>query len=424
MLFESRVRQVLSDQRRNDQHSAVLFLDLDRFKNINDSLGHPVGDQLLRGIAARLTEQLRDIDTVARLGGDEFIVLLPGLKHPEDAQKIAEKLLNSFNEPFLTDESELFISASVGISIYPDDGDDVATLIKNADIAMYHSKLKGRNRVERYSHDLNSQTSARILLGQELRRALERGQVSLLYQPKVRLRDHTLAGAEALLHWNHPLLGGISHERLIHLAEENGMIIQIGDWMLERACQQLCSWNQLYKPFGPISVNLASAQLHQPGLMAHIQQLLETCKLKPESLKLKITETFLTGQTEAAFDALHRLKQLGVKLSIDNFGTGNSSLSYLKRLPLDTLKIDPSFVHGLPDDPHDAAIVHAIIALGHSMHFTIIADGVQNREQQIFLAKAGCELIQGEIVSPPLLPEKFAATFLHLAISDLSDSTT
>ena len=424
LLFESRVRQILSDQRRNDQYSAVLFLDLDRFKNINDSLGHPVGDQLLKGIATRLTEQLRDIDTVARLGGDEFIVLLPGLKHPDDAQMIAEKLLGSFNEPFLTDESELFISASIGISVYPDDGDDVATLIKNADIAMYHSKLKGRNRVERYSHDLNSQTSARILLGQELRRALERGQVSLLYQPKVRLRDHTLAGAEALLHWNHPLLGGISHERLIHLAEENGMIIQIGDWMLERACQQLCSWNQLYKPFGPISVNLASAQLHQPGLMAHIQHLLETCRLKPESLKLKITETFLTGQTEEAFDALHRLKQLGVKLSIDNFGTGNSSLSYLKRLPLDTLKIDPSFVHGLPDDSHDAAIVHAIIALGHSMHFSIIADGVQTREQQVFLAQAGCELIQGEIVSPPLLPENFAASFLHLAISDLSDSTT
>ena len=418
------MRQILSDQRRNNQYSAVLFLDLDRFKNINDSLGHPVGDQLLKGIATRLTEQLRDIDTVARLGGDEFIILLPGLKDPNDAQMIAEKLLSSFNEPFLTDECELFISASIGISVYPDDGDDVATLIKNADIAMYHSKLKGRNRVERFSHDLSSESSARILLGQELRRALERGQVSLLYQPKIRLRDHTLAGAEALLHWNHPLLGGISHERLIHLAEENGMIIQIGDWMLERACQQLCAWNELYKPFGPISVNLASAQLHQPGLTEHIQQLLETCKLRPESLKLKITETFITGQTEQAFEALHRLKQLGVKLSIDNFGTGNSSLSYLKRLPLDTLKIDPSFVHGLPGDTNDAAIVHAIIALGHSMHFTIIADGVKTREQQIFLAQAGCELIQGDIVSPPLPPEKFAATFLHLAISDLSDSTT
>ena len=424
LLFESRVRQILSDQRRNDQYSAILFLDLDRFKNINDSLGHPVGDQLLRGIATRLTEQLRDIDTVARLGGDEFIVLLPGLKHPNDAQMIAEKLLSSFNEPFLTDESELFISASIGTSIYPDDGDDVATLIKNADIAMYHSKLKGRNRVERYSNDLNSQARARILLGQELRRALERGQVVLLYQPKVRLRDHTLAGAEALLQWDHPLLGDISHERLIHLAEENGMIIQIGDWMLEQTCQQLHSWNQEYKPFGPVSINLSSAQLHQPGLMEHIQQLLETCKLKPDSLKLKITETFLTGQTEQAFEALHRLKQLGVQLSIDNFGTGNSSLSYLKRLPLDTLKIDPSFVHGLPDATNDAAIVNAIIALGHSMNFTIIADGVETLEQQAFLAQAGCELIQGEIVSPPLLPDKFAATFLHIAISDFSDSTT
>ena len=424
LLFENRLRQVLANQRRNGQYSAVLFLDLDRFKNINDSLGHPVGDLLLKCIAIRLKEQLRDIDTVARLGGDEFIILLPGLKQPDDAQMVAEKLLASFNAPFLAGEHELFISASIGTSVYPDDGSDVATLVKNADIAMYHSKLKGRNRVERYSHDLNSQASARILLGQELRRSLERGQVSLRYQPKIRLRDHTLAGAEALLYWNHPLLGEISHERLIHLAEENGMIIQIGDWMLERACQQLHSWNQLYKPFGPISVNLASAQLYQPGLMEHIRQLLETCELKPDSLKLKITETFITGQTEQAFEALHRLEELGVKLSIDNFGTGNSSLSYLKRLPLDTLKIDPSFVHGLPDDTHDAAIVHAIIALGHSMHFTIIADGVETREQQAFLTQAGCELIQGDLVSPPLLPEKFAATFLRSSISDFSDSTT
>ena len=424
LLFENRLRQVLANQRRNGQYSAVLFLDLDRFKNINDSLGHPVGDLLLKCIAIRLKEQLRDIDTVARLGGDEFIILLPGLKQPDDAQMVAEKLLASFNAPFLAGEHELFISASIGTSVYPDDGSDVATLVKNADIAMYHSKLKGRNRVERYSHDLNSQASARILLGQELRRSLERGQVSLRYQPKIRLRDHTLAGAEALLYWNHPLLGEVSHERLIHLAEENGMIIQIGDWMLERACQQLHSWNQLYKPFGPISVNLASAQLYQPGLMEHIRQLLETCELKPDSLKLKITETFITGQTEQAFEALHRLEELGVKLSIDNFGTGNSSLSYLKRLPLDTLKIDPSFVHGLPDDTHDAAIVHAIIALGHSMHFTIIADGVETREQQAFLTQAGCELIQGDLVSPPLLPEKFAATFLRSSISDFSDSTT
>ena len=424
LLFENRLCEVLADQRRNGQRSAVLFLDLDRFKNINDSLGHPVGDLLLKGIATRLKEQLRDVDTVARLGGDEFIILLPGLKQTNDAQMIAHKLLACFNAPFLAGEHELFISASIGTSVFPDDGDDVATLVKNADLAMYHSKLKGRNRVERYSHDLGSQASARVVLSHELRRALERGQVSLLYLPKISLDDFSLVGAEALLHWVHPILGAIPHERLIHLAEENGMIIQIGDWMLERACQQLHSWHQVYTPFGAISVNLASAQLHQPGLLEHIQHLLNTCMLKPGFLQLKITESFITCQAEEACEALHRLKQLGVKLSIDDFGTGNSSLSYLKRLPLDTLKIDSSFIKGLPDDVHDAAIVHAIITLGHSLQLTIIADGVETGAQRAFLAQAGCEHIQGAIVSAPLSAEKFAATFLRISISDFSDSTT
>ena len=424
LLFENRLCEVLADQRRNGQRSAVLFLDLDRFKNINDSLGHPVGDLLLKGIATRLKEQLRDVDTVARLGGDEFIILLPGLKQTNDAQMIAHKLLACFNAPFLAGEHELFISASIGTSVFPDDGDDVATLVKNADLAMYHSKLKGRNRVERYSHDLGSQASARVVLSHELRRALERGQVSLLYLPKISLDDFSLVGAEALLHWVHPILGEIPHERLIHLAEENGMIIQIGDWMLERACQQLHSWHQVYTPFGAISVNLASAQLHQPGLLEHIQHLLNTCMLKPGFLQLKITESFITCQAEEACEALHRLKQLGVKLSIDDFGTGNSSLSYLKRLPLDTLKIDSSFIKGLPDDVHDAAIVHAIITLGHSLQLTIIADGVETGAQRAFLAQAGCEHIQGAIVSAPLSAEKFAATFLRISISDFSDSTT
>ena len=424
LLFERRLREVLTDQRRNGQHGAVLFLDLDRFKNINDSLGHPVGDLLLNGIATRLKEQLRDIDTVARLGGDEFIILLPGLKSPRDAELIADKLLACFSAPFPAGEHELFISASIGISVYPEDGTEVATLIKNADTAMYRSKLKGRNRVERYTQDLSAQASARVALEQDLRRALERDQLALFYQPKISLRDLSLVGAKALIRWNHPILGEIPPERFVHLAEENGMIIQIGDWMLERVCQQLHAWHQIYEPFGPISVNLASSQLHSPQLLARIHQLLKTYELMPGCLQLKITENVITSQTEEAFVVLLQLKKLGVQLSIDDFGTGYSSLSYLKHLPLDTLKIDQSFIRGLPNDAHDAAIVRAIIALGRSMQITIIAEGVETRAQQDFLTKAGCEQIQGRIVSAPLPAEEFAATFLRLFISDFSDSTT
>ena len=424
LLFERRLREVLTDQRRNGQHGAVLFLDLDRFKNINDSLGHPVGDLLLNGIATRLKEQLRDIDTVARLGGDEFIILLPGLKSPRDAELIADKLLACFSAPFPAGEHELFISASIGISVYPEDGTEVDILIKNADTAMYRSKLKGRNRVERYTQDLSAQASARVALEQDLRRALERDQLVLFYQPKISLRDLSLVGAKALIRWNHPELGDIPPERFIHLAEENGMIIQIGDWMLERVCQQLHAWHQVYEPFGPISVNLASSQLYSPKLLTRIHQLLKTYALKPGCLQLKITENVITSQTEEAFVVLLQLKQLGVQLSIDDFGTGYSSLSYLKHLPLDTLKIDQSFIRGLPNDTHDAAIVRAIIALGRSMQITIIAEGVETRAQQDFLTKAGCEQIQGPIVSAPLPAEEFAATFLRLLISDFSDSTT
>ena len=423
LLFENRLQQALSDPDRYGQQGAVLFLDLDRFKNINDSLGHPIGDLLLKAIALRLKEQLRDIDTVARQGGDEFIILLPALKNPSDAELIANKLLACFNAPFVAGEHELFISASIGASIYPDDGTDVATLVKNADAAMYRSKLKGRNRIERYTHDLTAQASARVLLEQELRRALERGQLSLSYQPKISLKDHSLVGAEALIRWNHPELGNIPPDRFIVLAEENGMIIPIGDWVLEHACHQLNAWKQIYEPFGPVSVNLSGTQLRQPALLARIQELLTSYSLEPGGLQLEITENFIMSQTEEALDVLHKLKQMGVQLAIDDFGTGYSSLSYLKRLPLNTLKIDQSFIRGLPDDVDDVAIVRAIIALGRSMQLTIIAEGVETQAQQDFLTKEGCEQIQGYIVSVPLSADEFAASFLRMSISDFSDST-
>ncbi|MGD8218917.1 EAL domain-containing protein [Pseudomonas thivervalensis] len=422
-LFESRLLTALNSQQENGGQGAVLFLDLDRFKHINDSLGHPVGDLLLKGIAVRLREQLRDIDTVARLGGDEFIILLPGLQQPSDAEHIAQKLLNCFTAPFQAGEHEFFISASIGTSLYPQDGCDVATLVKNADAAMYRSKAKGRNRVEKYTRDLTAQASERVALEHELRRAIERNELSLSFQPKISLADNRLVGAEALIRWNHPTFGDVPPEHFIPLAEENGMILQIGDWVLERACRQLCEWNSAYESLGPLSVNLAGAQLRQPNLLGRIEQLLREHQLQPDLLQLEITENFIMSQAEEALTVLHQLKKLGVQLAIDDFGTGYSSLSYLKRLPLDILKIDQSFVRGLPDDPHDVAIVRAIIALGRSMQFTVIAEGVETLAQQQFLADEGCEQIQGYIVSLPLCADEFAATFLRVAVSDFSDST-
>ena len=422
-LFESRLLAALNSQQENGGQGAVLFLDLDRFKHINDSLGHPVGDLLLKGIAVRLREQLRDIDTVARLGGDEFIILLPGLQQPSDAEHIAQKLLNCFTAPFQAGEHEFFISASIGTSLYPQDGCDVATLVKNADAAMYRSKAKGRNRVESYTRDLTAQASERVALEHELRRAIERNELSLSFQPKFSLADNRLVGAEALIRWTHPTFGDVPPEHFIPLAEENGMILQIGDWVLEHACRQLSEWNDAYESLGPLSVNLAGAQLRQPNLLGRIEQLLREHHLKPGLLQLEITENFIMSQAEEALAVLHQLKKLGVQLAIDDFGTGYSSLSYLKRLPLDFLKIDQSFVRGLPDDPHDVAIVRAIIALGRSMQFTIIAEGVETLAQQQFLAEEGCEQIQGYIVSLPLCAEEFAATFLRMTVSDFSDST-
>ncbi|KAF1031705.1 MAG: putative signaling protein [Pseudomonas sp.] len=422
-LFESRLQAALSPQGETGSQGAVLFLDLDRFKHINDSLGHPVGDLLLKDIAVRLKEQLRDVDTVARLGGDEFIILLPGLQQASDAEHLANKLLACFTPPFHAGEHEFFITASIGTSFYPQDGTDVATLVKNADAAMYRSKAKGRNRVESYTQDLTAEANERVMLEHELRRAIEREELSLYYQAKRSLKTRELIGAEALIRWRHPTFGEVPPEHFIALAEENGMILQIGDWVLEQACQQMHLWKNCFEDFGPLSVNLAGAQLRHPDLLSRIEQLLRDYQLEPGRLQLEITENFIMSQAEEALEVLHQLKRLGVQLAIDDFGTGYSSLSYLKRLPLDFLKIDQSFVRGLPDDPHDAAIVRAIIALGHSMQFTIIAEGVETPAQQDFLAGEGCEQMQGYIVSLPLPADLFAETFLSMRVSDFSDST-
>jgi diguanylate cyclase (GGDEF)-like protein/PAS domain S-box-containing protein len=412
VLFESRLRQALAACEREGHEGAVLFLDLDRFKHINDSLGHPIGDVLLKSIATRLGNQLGRNDTVARLGGDEFIILLPHLRHPEEAQQLAERLLACFNAPFETQDHEFFISASIGISRFPEHGSDTATLVKNADAAMYQAKSKGRNRVELYTRDLTFQATERMALENELRRALERHELCLYYQPKLCLRSGRLIGAEALLRWQHPLFGDISPERFIPLAEENGFILTLGDWVISEACRQMREWQDQHAPFGPLSVNLAGAQLRQPGIVQRIDQQLRSAGVPAERLQLEITETFIMSQAEEALAVLHALKDLGLQLAIDDFGTGYSSLSYLKRLPLDIIKIDKSFVRGLPHEQEDAAIARAIIALGHSMQLTVIAEGVETPAQEAFLRAEGCEQIQGYIVSRPVPADVFARQFL------------
>ncbi|MNZ59705.1 Cyclic di-GMP phosphodiesterase Gmr [compost metagenome] len=414
LLFENRLQQALDEAQAEQRRGAVLFLDLDRFKHINDSLGHPVGDLLLQGIAKRLREQLREIDTVARLGGDEFIVLMPTLQQTSDVERVANKLMSAFGTPFNAGGHEFFMSSSMGISLFPEHGEDVATLVKNADSAMYKAKARGRNRIEFYTADLSFQATERMALENDLRRAAERGELHLYYQPKQCLSSGLLVGAEALLRWRHPLHGDVPPERFVALAEENGSILELGDWVLQEACRQLSCWQKDFAPFGPLAVNLAGAQLRQPQLVGRISELLAAAGLAPGNLQLEITETFVMSQKEEALPILQALKELGLQLAIDDFGTGYSSLSYLKRLPIDILKIDQSFIAGLPDDPEDAAITRAIIALGRSMQLTVIAEGVETKSQERFLAFEGCQQIQGYVLSKPLPAEEFASKFLKL----------
>ncbi len=412
-LFENRLLRAIEDALIDDHQGAVLFLDIDRFKHINDSLGHPVGDELLRSIAQRLQRCLREVDVVARLGGDEFIVLMPALRSLQDVEQISARLMDSFVQPFHVGGHELFVTASMGISLFPQNGCEVATLVKSADAAMYRAKARGRNRVEYYSDELGAQATERVILANDLRRAILQGQMSLVFQPKLSLLSGQLTGAEVLLRWTHPEHGEISPDRFIPIAEDSGCILELGNWVLEESCRQLRQWQQLYRPFGTLAVNLAGAQIGQPDLPQHIASLLQRHELAAESLELEITETFIMGQAGEVLPILCALRELGVQLAIDDFGTGYSSLSYLKRLPVHTLKIDKSFIDGLPDDAEDAAIARAIIALGRSMHLTVVAEGVETKAQERFLSLEGCQQIQGYIVSRPLPAAAFAEQFLQ-----------
>lgn len=403
-LFQDRLNHAITQAHRANNIVALLFLDLDRFKHINDSMGHHVGDLLLKAVARRLQNAVRDGDTVARLGGDEFTIILEGVAKTKAATLISEKVLRAFQTPFLLDDKTLTISTSIGISLYPNDADNADSLIKFADTAMYHAKSSGRNNFQFYTSKLNEIATRHVQLESGLKEAIQRKELSLVYQPKFCLRDGSLTGLEALLRWYHTELGPISPVEFIPLAEETGIITQIGHWVINHACQQLAEWNSLGFNGITIAINLSARQL-KADIISTIEVALAVSGLPAQSLELELTESMIMGNPQESVSILSKLKALGLTIAVDDFGTGYSSLSYLKRFPIDTLKIDREFVRDITNDPDDAAITSAIIALAHSLELNVVAEGVETQEQLNFLAMQGCDQVQGFLLSKPLNAE-------------------
>ena len=406
-LFHDRLSQALASASRSRQRLAVLFVDLDGFKTINDTLGHAVGDGLLRSISRRIAASLREADTAARLGGDEFAVLLTNLSNELDAATVAKKLLVELAEPIHFRSQFTAIRCSIGISTFPRDTQDAEELIKKADTAMYHAKDAGGSRFEFYTEDMNAALQRRIALEERLRTALDDGGFLLHYQPQFDLTRGRIIGAEALLRWQHPELGLVSPAHFLPIAEETGLIVPIGDWILRTACKQMATWNREGYRGLRISVNVSSQQFLEPDFADVVQAALEQSGLPPVSLELEITESSLLRDVNVTVDTLRALKDLGVRLAIDDFGTGYSALAYLKRLPIDVLKIDQSFVRTLTTDPADATITETIVQLAAGLNLTTIAEGVETAEQLLLLGSYGCKRMQGFLFGKPVPPETF-----------------
>ncbi|HUO44370.1 MAG TPA: EAL domain-containing protein [Burkholderiales bacterium] len=407
-MFGKLLAQGLANARRNKKQLAVLFLDLDRFKNVNDTLGHDAGDALLQEVAKRLKDSLRGNDTVARLGGDEFVVLLPELDDGKQAETVARKLLSIITKPFSVYDHELRITASIGISTYPKDGEDEQTLTKNADIAMYQAKDEGKNNFQFYSTQFNAHSFERLALESSLRRALERDEFQLYYQARRNLRTGQIPGMEALLRWKHPDLGMVSPVQFIPVAEETGLIVPIGAWVLKAACQQNVAWQKMGLPRLTMAVNLSARQFNDANLLRNIQNTLKETGMEPTLLELEITESMLMHDVERTLQVLTDIKKMGILLAIDDFGTGYSSLSNLKQFPVDTIKIDRSFIRDTPGDPEDKAIAEAIIAMSKTLSLSVIAEGVETKEQVDFLREHACDEIQGFYFNKPMPPDDFA----------------
>jgi diguanylate cyclase (GGDEF)-like protein/PAS domain S-box-containing protein len=412
LLLEDRLHMAIQRARREESGLAVLFVDLDRFKTINDSLGHHVGDRVLCEVSARFRKIIRESDTVARLGGDEFLILVEGFEDSAAASTIAEKILNNLRDTPVSLEQEFFIGVSIGISLFPQDGNDSATLIKNADIAMYRAKERGRNTYEHFTQELRSSSLDRFQMETDLRRAIERDELRLYLQPQFSLKTGKLIGAEALVRWQHPVNGLIPPGIFIPLAEETGLILAIGEWVQQTGCQHWAEWEKSRLNPGILSINVSGVEFRRGHIQETVRKTLEATRLPPALLELEITESAVMLHAESSIQVLNDLRTMGISLAIDDFGTGYSSLAYLKRLPLDKLKVDQSFVRGLPDDAEDCAIARAVIALGHSLQLTIIAEGVETQEQCDFLTREGCDEMQGYLRGKPMPADEFRQQFL------------
>ncbi len=402
VLLQDRLEQAILKSKRQEHHTAVLFIDLDRFKNINDTLGHDVGDGLLLQVANRCNGTLREIDTVSRLGGDEFVVVLPEVEHAQDAGLVARKLLSALEQPFRLGLHEIAVTASIGIALYPGDGRTASELLRNADAAMYRAKAGGRDRYEYYSPDMNSSLLGELLLETQLRRAVERGELRLHYQPKVDAATGRLSGLEALLRWEHPELGLLAPARFMSVAEDSGLIVPIGEWVLKRTCRQIREWLDADMEVVPVSVNLSAHQFVHQDVVALVDEALEENVLDAGQLELELTETVLMHDTRHTLDVLERLRHRGVALSIDDFGSGYSSLGYLHLFPVQVLKIDQAFVHAIQPGGGDGKIATAIIALAHSLGLEVVAEGVETEYQRAFLAEHGCNQFQGYLFGRPM----------------------
>jgi diguanylate cyclase (GGDEF)-like protein/PAS domain S-box-containing protein len=408
LLLNDRLNQAIAQAGRKGSQVAVLFLDLDGFKHINDSLGHPAGDKLLRSVAQRLQECLRSPDTISRQGGDEFVVLLQDLHQSEQAAHSAKRMLKCVSEPHSIDGHELHITASMGISIYPDDGLDAETLIKNADTAMYQAKESGRQVYRFFTPEMNVQAVERQSLEEDLRRALERRELSLHYQPIVNLKTGVITGAEALLRWTHPTRGSISPAQFIPIAEDSGLILPIGAWVLKEACMQAKAWLEMGLPAITLSVNVSALQFRSEGFLEALSKTLDETGMNPESLDIEVTESALMERGALGGPILDSLRDRGMHIAIDDFGTGYSSLSYLSNLSLDALKIDQSFVRQISGAPSDTSIVSAVIGMGRNLKLKVIAEGVETAEEMAFLMAQECDEAQGFFFSQPVNAFDFA----------------
>ena len=404
--FIERLEESLRETAQRNERLAVLFIDLDQFKQVNDSLGHGVGDELLVSVASRLSEHVRLIDMLARLGGDEFICLMEAVRDEREVSVLAQEIIDAFEQPFQLGDHELFLSASVGISLFPGDGDSVLTLMRNADTAMYRAKFSGRGNYHFYTPDMTLQAQERIQMENLLRRALEHGEFRVHLQPQVDTLTGKLVGAEALVRWESPELGLVMPSRFIPVAEDSGLIVGLGNWVLRETCRQFMNWRQSGFELAQVSVNLSVKQLERPEFMDVLEKILADTGMHPSYLKLELTESVVMAVGDS-FGLLEKLRSLGISLALDDFGTGYSSLSYLKMLPVQQLKIDRSFVEGIGSNGGDEAIIRTIMELARSLDFEVVAEGVETAEQAAFLAELGCQQLQGFLHGRAVAPAEF-----------------